>query len=39
MRDVEILILTTLELGHQEGNSRQEKREKVELHNSADGGP
>ena len=38
MRDVGIPILTVLGLGHKEGNSRQEKRDKVEFHNSA-GGP
>ena len=38
MRDVGIPVLTVLGLGHEEGNSRQEKRDKVEFHNSA-GGP
>ena len=38
MRDVEIPILTVLGLGHEQGNSRQEKRDKVEFHSNA-GGP
>ena len=38
MRDVGIPILTVLGLGHEEGNSQQEKKDKVEFHNSA-GGP
>ena len=38
MRDVKIPILTVLGLGHEEGNSQQKKRDKVEFHNSA-GGP
>ena len=38
MHDVGILSLTVLRLGHEEGNSRQEKRGKVEFHNST-GGP
>ena len=36
--DVRIPILTVLGLGHEKDNSRQEKRDKVEFHNSA-GGP
>ena len=35
MRDVGIPILTVLGLGHEVGNSRQEKRGKVECHNSS----
>ena len=35
--DVGIPVLTVLELGHEKGNSRQEKRDKVEFHNSARG--
>ena len=38
MRDGGIPILTVLGLGHEEGNSQQEKRDKVEFHNRA-GGP
>ena len=38
VRDVGIPILTVLGLGHEKGNSRQEKRDKVEFHNGA-GGP
>ena len=38
MRDVGIPILTVLGLDHKEGTSRQEKRDKVEFHDSA-GGP
>ena len=38
VRDVGIPILTVLGLGHKEGNSQQEKRDKVEFHKSA-GGP
>ena len=34
MRDVGIPILTVLGLGHEEGNSQQEKKDKVEFHNS-----
>ena len=35
MHDVDILSLTAVGLGHEEGNSRQEKRDKVEFQNSA----
>ena len=38
VRDVRFPILTVLGLGHEEGNSKQEKRDKVEFHNST-GGP
>ena len=35
MHDVGILSFTVVGLGHEEGNSRQEKRDKVEFHDSA----
>ena len=38
MSDVAILIVTMRGLGHEEGNSRREKMNKVEFHTSA-GGP
>ena len=34
MCDVRILVLTGPGLDHEEGNSRQEKRDTVEFHNS-----
>ena len=35
--DVGIPVLTVLGMGHEKGNSRQEKRDEVEFHNSARG--
>ena len=37
VHDVGIPILTALGLGHEEGNRRQEERDKVEFRNSARG--